>query len=113
MRRMFKGLLAILLLLLAGEVLRALLHLPVPGSVLGMLLLVASLRLRLIREETVRPTADFLVRHMALFFVPAAVALVAQGETLRAHWLPILAAAVPSTFAVLAVVGWIQQRGAK
>ena len=107
---MFKGLLVLLLFLLAGEATRAVLHLPLPGNVLGMLLLVAGLRVRAVRLETVKPCADFLVRNMALFFVPAGVALVRHVDAIRAWWLPIAVAAVPSTFAVLAVVGWLAQR---
>ncbi|WP_373045970.1 CidA/LrgA family protein [Vulgatibacter sp.] len=108
---MLKGLLALLLFLVAGELLRALLHLPIPGNVIGMLLLAAALGTGLVSVETVKPTADFLVRNMALFFVPAGVAVVRHLDALRAWWLPIVAAAIPSTFAVLAVVGLLQQRG--
>jgi len=110
MPRMFKGLLVLLLFLLAGDAASAWLHLPLPGNVLGMLLLVVGLRTRLVALEAVEPAADFLVRNMALFFVPAGVGVIRHVDAVRTWALPIAAAAIPSTFAVLAVVGWLQQR---
>ncbi len=113
MPRMIKGLLAILLFLVAGEALAAVAGLPVPGNVIGMLLLVAGLSARVVRLETVKPVADFLVKNMALVFVPAGVGVIRHFDAIRAWWLPIAAAAIPGTLAVLAVVGWLQQRATK
>lgn len=104
------GLLLLLLFLLAGAALARLSGLPLPGNVLGMVLLALALQVRLVRVEHVKPAADFLVRNMALFFVPAGVGVIAYGEPLRQAWVPILVASVASTLAVLATVGWIAQR---
>jgi holin-like protein len=85
-------------------------RLPVPGSVLGMVLLTGALQLRWIRLAWVRPAADLLLRHMGLLFVPPGVAVLVHAELIRAEWLPILAGSVASTVAVLVVVGRVQQR---
>src|SRR5262245_6395697 len=106
-----KGLSLLVLFLLAGEMLARFLHLPLPGSVLGMLLLLLALQTGVVRAETVQATAEFLGRNLALFFVPAGVAVIQHGSELRAAWLPLLVASVISTLAVLAVVGLLQQRG--
>ena len=50
-------------------------HAPVPGSVVGMLLLTALLEAGIVPVELLRPSAEFLVRHLALLYVPAGVAL--------------------------------------
>ncbi|HLM67511.1 MAG TPA: CidA/LrgA family protein [Longimicrobium sp.] len=85
-------------------------RLPLPGSVVGMLMLAAALRLGLIPESTVRPAAELLIRNMALLFVPAGVGVMAYGGLLAREWLPIVVAGAASTVAVLLVVGWLQQR---
>jgi holin-like protein len=85
-------------------------RLPLPGSVVGMLMLAAALRLRWLPERAVRPAAELLVRNMALLFVPAGVGVMAYAGLLRREWLPIAAAGAVSTAAVLVAVGWLQQR---
>jgi holin-like protein len=85
-------------------------RLPVPGSVLGMVLLTGALQLRWIRLAWVRPAADLLLRHMGLLFVPPGVAVMVHAELIRAEWLPIVVGSAVSTVAVLVVVGRVQQR---
>jgi holin-like protein len=93
-----------------GDAVAGFARLPLPGSVVGMLMLAGALHLGWIRAEWVRPAAELLIRHMALLFVPAGVGVMTYGGLLRAEWLPIVAASAVSTIAVLAVVGWLQQR---
>lgn len=103
---------------LLGEVLREALHLPVPGPVVGMFLLagvlVAANRKRPPEEIAVPPslrrTADALIGHMGLLFVPAGVGIIAEAGLLRQQWLPILAALLGSTLLSLAVTGLVMVR---
>ena len=76
----------------------------VPGSVVGMLLLTALLETRLL------PIAELLVRHLALLYVPAGVALLVYWSAVRGELLAIVLAALASLVAVLIVVGLIVQR---
>jgi holin-like protein len=105
-----KGAAAILACLAVGEAAARWLRLPLPGNLLGMVLLAAALRAGVVRMETVRPTAHLLLRHMALFFVPAGVGLVRYLGLLRAEWLPIAGGCAAGLLAVLLVVGPLQQR---
>ena len=59
----------------AGEVLRALLPLPVPASIYGLVLMLLGLVLHIIPLDSVKDTAKFLVEVMPLMFIPAAVGL--------------------------------------
>ncbi len=104
------GLLILLAFLCLGDAVASAGRLPLPGSVAGMLMLAAALRLRWIPERAVQPAAELLVRHMALLFVPAGVGVMAYAGLLRREWLPVAAGAAASTVAVLLVVGWMQQR---
>jgi holin-like protein len=108
--RFAAGLAVLLAFLLAGQAVAWLGRLPLPGSVVGMLLLAAALRLGWVRVAWVEPAAALLLRHMALLFVPPGVGLMAHFGLLRREWLPVVAASAASTVAVLLVVGWLRQR---
>jgi holin-like protein len=94
---------------LAGEVVARLFRLPVPGPVLGMLLLFALLLARTRAVEVVRDPAYALLRHFSLLFVPAGVGLIRHGARLRAQALPIALAIVVSTAATVAVTALVFQ----
>jgi holin-like protein len=96
------ALLVLLVCQLAGEVLRTVLHIPVPGPVLGMLLLAGSYAVR--RRDPGKPmrhAADGLLRWLGLLFVPAGVGVVANLDLLRAAWLPVVVALFGSTLLTL------------
>lgn len=82
----------------------------VPGSVVGMLLFTALLETRLLPMVFVRSAAELLVRHLALLYVPAGVALLVYWRAVRGDLLAIAVAALASLLAVLVVVGPIVQR---
>ena len=108
---MLRGLTVLLACQLLGEVLVRLAGLPVPGPVVGMVLLFALLQLRQPEDHpgsasgTLR-AADVLLRHLQLFFVPAGVGVVVYVAVLREEALPITVALVGSWLAGLLVVGW-------
>lgn len=92
-----------------GELLVWLTGLPVPASIVGMLLLALSLQLRITRPEWVETLADFLVKNLGFFFVPAGVGIMGCFGLISAQWLPIVMATVVSTFVIIAVTGWVHQ----
>lgn len=82
---------------------------PVPSSIIGMLLLTAALKLRLVRLMWVDKISDFLVRNLGFFFVPAGVGLMRCLGLISEQWLPIVGASVISTVVIIAVTGWTHQ----
>jgi holin-like protein len=50
-------------------------YLPVPGNVLGMIILFLLLLTGIIHIEWIEEGADFLLKHLAFFFIPIAVGL--------------------------------------
>jgi holin-like protein len=108
--RHLAGLGLLVVFMLAGEVLARWTHVPLPGSVLGMVLLTAALHLRLLRAHWVAPAADLLIRNMGFLFVPPGVGLMLHFELIRREWLPIGVGALLSIVAVLVGVGLLQQR---
>lgn len=82
---------------------------PVPGAALGLILLTAFFVLRGRPDAGVAALFDTTSPHFPLFFVPAAVGLIASGETLAVAWLQILVAVTLGTAATIAVTGWLAQ----
>ncbi len=101
-----------------GEILARGLGLPVPGPVVGLLLLLGGLvvRDRLTRRgpgAELKATATGLLANLGLLFVPAGVGVVTQLHVLAENWLPIAAAILISTVLGLIVTGWVMQRLAR
>jgi holin-like protein len=67
-----RGFAWLLVLQSAGELLSRGLHLPFPGPVVGMVLLLLALNVPGVREP-VGACADFLLSHLSLLFVPVGV----------------------------------------
>jgi holin-like protein len=102
-----------LFFLYLGKGIQYLAQLPIPGSIIGLLLLFLGLNLRLIRIDYVLPTGRVLLNNITLFFVPVGVGLLQYKELLSTHWLTIVVSSVVSTIVVLVTVGLIYQRLAK
>jgi putative effector of murein hydrolase LrgA (UPF0299 family) len=111
---MIPALLVLLGCELAGSALHQMVGLPVPGPVIGMSILAAALAFRKGGASSGSPitgsleqTAETLIRHMGLLFVPAGVGLVAEIDVLWSEWLPIAAGLIGSTLLSLAVTGLV------
>ncbi|MFV0359440.1 CidA/LrgA family protein [Tropicimonas sp.] len=101
---------------LAGEVIAGILKLPVPGPVIGMVLLFVYLSLRGAVPEDLGQTAGALLRYMSLLFVPAGTGVILHFRLLGAAIVPLSAALVLSTVLTIAVTGlmmrWLGRVGA-
>lgn len=92
----------ILVCQLFGEVISELFDLPVPGPVIGLVLLFFGLLISRKPPKVLTDAADNLLIHFSLLFVPAGVGVVTQIDRLKGDWLPIAAALIVST--LLAIV---------
>lgn len=92
-----------------GEVLHALLPLPFPASIYGILLLYMALELKLVKTKHIKEVSTTLIIAMPVMFVPAAVGLMETWGDVKESWLQLLLIIVASTFAVMAITGWVTQ----
>lgn len=90
---------------LAGEVLAAVLPLPIPASVYGLLLLAAALKFGVLKLDQVRETGLFLTGIFPLLFVPAAAGVMELWAEMGNMLLPILIAIIPVTVLVMVSAG--------
>ncbi len=93
----------------AGEILNAVIPLPIPASIYGLVLMLALLHTRMVRPEAVRRTAYFLIEIMPMMFIPAAVGLLESWSLLQPVWLPFCVITVVSTVAVMVIAGHATQ----
>lgn len=92
-----------------GEGLAFMAPLPVPGSVIGMLLLFGALQVDWIKIEEVEGAGNWLVNNMALFFVPAGIALMTNFNLLQTIWWQVILIVLLSTAFMIVTVGWVVQ----
>ncbi|MHB8063359.1 MAG: CidA/LrgA family protein [Ruminiclostridium sp.] len=107
--KLLRQLLIILIICFIGEVLSKVVHIPLPGSIIGMILLFICLFLRLIKLERIEEISKFLLDHLAFFFIPAGVGLLAYVRILKENLLPILVICFITTFLVMIITGWTVQ----
>jgi holin-like protein len=96
------------LLLTAFFLLGDLLHrlgAPIPGGVLGLLLLYLALHTKILKMKWVDRTAGAMLRHMVLLFVPLTVGLMEVGPVLGQHAWAIAASLLVSWTAVVLTTG--------
>lgn len=88
-----------------GEVCHAVLPLPVPASVYGLVLLLLALNFRLIQLEDVKEVGVFLTGIFPLLFVPAAAGVMELWAEMGEMLLPIIIAIIPVTVLVMVTAG--------
>ena len=99
----------ILVCQLAGEIISRYFSLPVPGSVLGMVILIALLAFRerflpVSRQSAfynLEKTGYTLLKLLPLLFVPAIVGIIEKGKILYIYAMPIFTAIIVSTILTL------------
>ena len=106
----FLGQLAVLIVIyIVGDQIVLRTGLPLPGNVVGIVLLYALLNLGVLRLEQVQDAADFLLRHLVFFFIPVAVDLMNWGGVFYRYGLALALAIVVSTILTYLGTGYLAQ----
>jgi holin-like protein len=95
---------------LAGEIIVRMADLPIPGPVVGLLLLFGGLSLRRSVPKNMEAVGGFLHRYLSLLFVPAGVGIISNLDLLGTYWLPLGGAIVLATAVTIGVTGGVMQR---
>ncbi|HTR09970.1 MAG TPA: CidA/LrgA family protein [Paraburkholderia sp.] len=88
-------------------------HLPVPGGVVGLVMLLALLFCGGVAPRWVKAGADWLLSDMLLFFIPAAVAAVKYGGLFRADGWRLALVVVGGTLMVMVAVAFAVEQAAR
>lgn len=94
---------------LLGQLLRELFNLPLPGSILGFLLMFTALMLKLFPLRFVESGATMLLAFLPLFFIPATVGVVEYLDVFTGKGTILIVIIIISTLLTMAGSGWISQ----
>lgn len=106
---MIRFLTLLLLCQLVGEVITVAFELPVPGPVVGMVILFCGFVIRGGIPVELGEVAAGILRHLSLLFVPAGVGVMLHAGKLEEEWLAVTTALVVSAVVTLIVTGWLMQ----
>lgn len=107
--KLLRQLLIILAICFLGEALKIILKIPVPGNVIGMIILLVALCTGIIKIEMIKEVSDFLLSHLAFFFIPAGVGLISCLSDVKGSIFPILMVLIITTIIIMAVTGIVVQ----
>ncbi len=107
--KLIKQFLIIIAFSFVGEVMHALLPLPIPASIYGIALLFAALQFKLIKVSDIAETSAFLIEIMPIMFIPAAVGLIKSWDVVKGSLLAYVAVTIISTFVVMYAAGIVTQ----
>ncbi len=99
----------VLIISFLGELISKFLNLPIPGNVLGMVILLILLSTGIVKLEMIEDLSNFLLSYLAFFFIPAGVGLINNLDLLKANWLSIFLICALSTIITMVVTGWTIQ----
>lgn len=99
----------IILFSFLGEVLHAVIPLPIPAAIYGLVLLAAALLTGIVKAEQIRGTGKFLVLLLPLLFVAPLVGIVDNLSLIAENLIPILTVIAVGTAITFLASGWITQ----
>jgi holin-like protein len=110
---MINTFLTLLIFQTLGESLAYAFALPIPGPVIGMVLLFCYLLVKHDAAAKLAPITIEFLKHLSLLFVPAGVGIMVHAQRVATEWLPITVALAVSTTASLVVTAlvlrWLQK----
>ena len=92
----------VLLICLLSEIVSLLLPFPFPGSVIAMIIFFILLAAGVIKVGHIRQKAEFMLKNMAFFFIPAGVGIMEYFDVLKSCIVPFIVICVVSTILTFA-----------
>lgn len=93
----------------AGEVLHRIVGVPLPGNIIGMVILLILLCTKAIKPEHISGVSGFFLKHLALFFLPPSIAIMTVGDDILSKWPLLLFLCIAFTIITIAMGGWVTQ----
>ena len=99
--RLLKGFSIIITIQIISDFIVKLTHLPIPGSILGLVLFVLLLKFKIVNKNHVEDCVNLILKYMPLLFVPLFVGVVSCYDIFKNDLLKLLLIIIISTFIVL------------
>lgn len=107
--KLFKQFLYIISFTYLGEIITKVAHLPIPGSVIGMVLLFLALYFKLVNVEKIEIVGRFLLDNLSIFFLPAGVGIMVYYPVIKDTWWSLLLITIVVTAVTIVFVGRVVQ----
>ena len=88
--KLYVRLMIIFMISLVGEGISSVFHLPVPGSIIGLVLLFLALQFKLLRLRHISMVGNFLLANMTILFLTPAVGIMDKFQVIAPYLLPII-----------------------
>ncbi|MFC6651544.1 CidA/LrgA family holin-like protein [Paenibacillus rhizoplanae] len=102
---------------LAGDYLQELLHLPIPGSIVGLLLLFVLLLLKIVPVKLIENGSSFILAYLPMFFIPATAGIMNHLDIFSGRGLLLIGILIISSVLTMVVTAhssqWIAARSVK
>ena len=107
--KLLRQFLVIMAVSFVGEILHAVLPLPIPASIYGLVLMLALLMTGALKLDAVEDAGKFMIEIMPVMFIPAGVGLMASWGTLKPVLVPVSVITVVALVAVMGATGRVSQ----
>ena len=92
-----------------GTIISKTLALPIPGTIIGLLLLFALLYYKIIKLNMIENVANFLLANMTIFFMPPTVKIMDSYQLLQGNFIKFVVLIIVSTVITMGVTGKVVQ----
>ncbi|CAK7027983.1 CidA/LrgA family protein [Tissierella carlieri] len=103
--KILKELGIILGILFIAHIIQQIAKIPIPATVLGMIILLICLLTGILKLEKIETVSEFFLDHLTFLFIPGGVGLIASLELIKEQWLPILVVIILTTALTIVVTG--------
>lgn len=110
--RIFRILCQVLLIIVitnVGNIIQKFLHLPIAGSIVGLILFFLLLKLKIISENWIEQGANFLLTTMVFFFIPSVVGLMDIVTTIDINFIIFFLLVLIGTPCVAVTSGYVAE----
>lgn len=107
--KLYVQLMIIFMISLVGEGISSVFRLPVPGSIIGLVLLFLALQFKLLRLRHISMVGNFLLANMTILFLPPAVGIMDKFQVIAPYLLPIILIVLGATVLNVCVIAVVVQ----
>jgi len=100
----------IMLITFIGTEVQKLLHIPLAGSIVGLMLFFLLLQFKIIPESWINVGADFLLKTMVFFFIPSVVGIMDVASNITMNYILFFIVIIIGTCLVALSSGYIAEK---
>ena len=100
----------IMLITFIGTEVQKLLHMPLAGSIVGLMLFFLLLQFKIVPESWINVGADFLLKTMVFFFIPSVVGIMDVASNITMNYILFFIVIIIGTCLVALSSGYIAEK---